>query len=129
MGTYQKLIACGRVGKNPEYSTSASGNGLAKFSLAVDDRDKGKDVTLWLNCVVFGRAAELCRDHVAKGDMLLIEGRLSENRYTNKEGVEQRYMSTLVDKVTLLPRGKGEQAAPKADPWAAPFDSTDNIPF
>jgi single-strand DNA-binding protein len=109
---------------------SAAGNGLAKFSLAVDDRDKGKDVTLWLNCVVFGKAAELCRDHVAKGDMLLIEGRLSENRYTSKDGVEQRYMSTLVDKVTLLPRAKGEQAAPKAaDPWAAPFDSTDDVPF
>jgi single-strand DNA-binding protein len=132
MGTFQRLVACGRVGKSPELSTSGKGNAVAKFSLAVDDTERGEKTTLWLNCIAFGRTAELCRDHVARGDMLLIEGRLSESRYT-KDGVEQRYMTTMVDRVTLLPRAKGESAPVKKIPdidWNSDSDTDDgSIPF
>ena len=58
----------------------------ASFSLAVDrvrthDSRERREKTDWFTIVACGRVAEICRDYLAKGSLVLISGRLQTRRW------------------------------------------------
>lgn len=108
---YHKISLIGRVGRNPENKTAKNGLLLSTFSIAVDIHGKAKNqkVTVWPKVTVFDAAAEFVRDCVKKGDLVLVEGRLSPDPATGTPKVFQKkngsYGSTydiVGEKVQLL---------------------------
>lgn len=89
---YHKISMIGRVGRDPENKTAKNGLKLSSFSIAVDIHGKAKDqkVTVWPKITVFDAAAEFVRDCVKKGDMVLVEGRLSPDPATGTPKVFQK---------------------------------------
>lgn len=112
----QKIIIIGNVCKDPEIN-----NGVAKFSVAVNEKYKGKESTEFFNCVAFAKTADVVENYVTKGMKLCVEGKQSTNEYEGK-----RYTSLLVNGLEML--GGGKQASKQAEPQDADLDDI-NIPF
>ena len=89
---YHKISMIGRVGRDPEIKTVKSGLQLSSFSIAVDIHGKAKDqkVTIWPKITVFDSAADIVRDHVKKGDLVMVEGRFSPDPATGTPKLYQK---------------------------------------
>jgi len=102
-----KVFLLGNVGKDPEIRSTAGGMTVASFSLATADRKKDGanwvDSTEWHNIVCFQRTAEIVRDYVKKGSQILVEGKITNRSWDDKESGQKRYKTEiLVNELTLL---------------------------
>jgi single-strand DNA-binding protein len=102
-----KVFLLGNVGKDPEIRSTAGGMTIASFSLATADRKKEGtgwvDTTEWHNIVCFQRTAEVVRDYVKKGSQILVEGKITNRSWDDKESGQKRYKTEiLVNELTLL---------------------------
>ncbi|MCO5259375.1 MAG: single-stranded DNA-binding protein [Crocinitomicaceae bacterium] len=94
-----KVSLIGRLGMQPEYVTTGNGKALARFSLAVnssykDKEGNWKDETQWLNIKAWGKTAELVKNLLAKGQEIVVEGKLVNNSYESKTG-EKRFSTDI----------------------------------
>ena len=83
-----KIILMGRLTKDPEITSTASGTTIARFSIAVDRRFKreGDPEADFFSCNAFGKTAEFIERYLKKGTKVTLDGRMENNNYTNKEG-------------------------------------------
>ena len=107
-----KVFLLGNVGKDPEIRATAGGMTIASFTLATADRKKEGanwvDSTEWHNIVCFQRTAEVVRDYVKKGSQILVEGKITNRSWDDKESGQKRYKTEiLVNELTLLGGGSG----------------------
>ncbi len=84
-----------------------------KFSLATSEvhyNNKGEKVTdtTWHNVVAWGKTAEIVEKYAKKGDRIMIEGKLSNRSYEDKDG-QKRYISEVVAQEVLLLSSKASQ--------------------
>ena len=90
----------GNLGMDPEVKIFDGNKKLTKLSLATNDsykNDKGERITetQWHNLVVWGVQAGLAGDMLKKGDEVVIEGKLSNRSYIDKDG-NKRYATEVV---------------------------------
>ena len=83
-----QITAIGRLGKAPEMKFGKSGVAYTRFSVAVNRRWAGKDgekreETPWLRCTAFNGLAESVNEHVDKGDLIFVQGRLAPDENGN----------------------------------------------
>jgi single-strand DNA-binding protein len=108
----------GNVGMDPEVISFESGNKLAKFSLATNERRKSKEkdgyenITTWHNLVIWGKGADIIETYIKKGAQLAVEGKLTYNKYTDKDGNSRVATEILVNDFTML-GGKSESTSVK----------------
>lgn len=88
-----KIILKGRLTKNPEirYTSGEESICIARFTLAVDDRERSKDdngnyPANFIPCICMGKTAEIVEKHLLKGKEVLVCGKLQSGNYVNKEG-------------------------------------------
>lgn len=106
MNSFNKFIFSGRVG-NSEMRYTPGGVAITSFSVAVSKSRKNKegeyeDSTLWIECKAFGKSAEYIESKIDKGDLVLVDGQLSDGTYTNKEGTKVTKYEVLTDSITVL---------------------------
>ncbi len=149
MASINKVILIGNLGSDPDVRFTSGGQAVANFSIATNERWKNKvtgqpeERTEWHKIVVFGKLAELCRDYLAKGRTVYLEGRLQTRKWEDKEG-QTRYTTEIVGQtVQFLGSGKGGVSVEKTEPPEAgapgmtesdmgsppPFNAEDDIPF
>lgn len=129
--SYQIVIVQGNVGRDPETRTGQSGKSVTKFSVAVSDKGAKGEHTEWFNAVCFDRTAEIAAQYVRKGSAILLEGRLKTEDY-EKDGVQKRYTSLLVSRMTLLGGKRDGASDPAPAKAAAPSQGNaadDDLPF
>ncbi len=84
------IILMGRLTRDPDirYSAGENPTGVARFSLAVDRRFKrdGQPDADFFNCVAFGRQAEFAEKYLHKGIKMVVQGRLQNDNYQNRDG-------------------------------------------
>ncbi|MDO5701917.1 MAG: single-stranded DNA-binding protein [Lachnospiraceae bacterium] len=84
------VILMGRLTRDPEvrYSNGDSSMAIARYRLAVDRRFKreGQPDADFFDCVVFGRQAEFAEKYLHQGTKLVVQGRLQNDNYTDKDG-------------------------------------------
>ncbi len=84
------VILMGRLTRDPEirYSAGESGTAVARYRLAVDRRFKreGEPDADFFNCVSFGRQAEFAEKYFHQGTKIVIQGRLQNDNYTDRDG-------------------------------------------
>jgi single-strand DNA-binding protein len=117
-GSLNKVILIGRLGRDPELSYTPNGQARAKFSIATDEgyRDKqtGQKVerTEWHNIVAWRQTAEFCGNYLAKGRLVLVEGKLQTRKWQDQNTGQDRYMTEIVaDNVQGLDRAPDGQYA------------------
>jgi single-strand DNA-binding protein len=89
----------GNLGLDPEVTNLENGGMLVKFSVATKDSYKDKngewqDRTEWHRVIAWGKAAELCGKLLKKGANVVIEGKLENDSYTDKDG-NKRYATQI----------------------------------
>ncbi|MDP4760322.1 MAG: single-stranded DNA-binding protein [Crocinitomicaceae bacterium] len=100
-----KVSLIGRLGVQPEVVNLDSGKKLARFTLATNENYKNKNgewqsVTQWHTINAWGKLAELVQKLLTKGQEIVVEGKLVNQSYENKNG-EKRY-TTIVEASEFL---------------------------
>lgn len=94
------VILTGRIANDLELKNGNSGKVYIKFALAVDNPFK-KDETDFINCVAFGKTAELIGEYLRKGKKIGVNGRLQMNRY-EVDGEKRTSYDVLVEQIEFL---------------------------
>lgn len=94
-----KVMIIGNLGRDPEMRYTPSGKPVTSFSLAssrswVSSDGERREETEWFNVVAWGNLAEICNQHLAKGQQVYIEGRLQTRSWEDGNG--QRHFRTEV---------------------------------
>lgn len=100
-----KIILMGRLTRDAE-TRNYTGGTLCKFGLAVNGR---KDEVLFIDCTAFGKVGETISAHLAKGDPIIIEGRIQLEQWTSQEGEKRSRHSIIVESFTFVPRAREEE--------------------
>lgn len=98
-----KVILMGRLTRDPEFRQTTSGIPVCRITVAVDrpfrkDQEKQADfinVTCWRN------TAEFVSRYFSKGKMIIVEGSLRNNDYTDNNGVKHYSMEVQADNVSF----------------------------
>ena len=103
-------IFVGRLGRDPEVRSATNGSPVANFSLATDDKGKaGEKKTTWHNLVAWGKLAKVCEEHLKKGELVFIEGRIQHREFEARDGSKQTKTEIVVQELKMLgksPSGK-----------------------
>ena len=102
VGSVNKAILLGNLGRDPEIRSMQSGSKMASFSIATSKRWKDrntqeqKEKTSWHNIVVFGDGlVDIVEKYVKKGSKIYIEGELQTRKWQDKEGSD-RYTTEVI---------------------------------
>lgn len=115
-----KVNLIGRLGKDPEIKRLESGQIVANFSIATSETFKDKEgqkqeKTEWHNIVAWGKLAEIIEKYVKKGDEIVVEGKLTNRSWEDKEGHKRYTTEVLVREMLMLGGKKGEGSENKED--------------
>jgi single-strand DNA-binding protein len=102
-----KIMLIGNLGKDPEFNVTPDGTPVAKFSLAVSRNTKNRSgervkETEWFNIVAWRQLAEICEKYLHKGSKVYIEGRLSQRKYTDKEGIQRTAIEVVANDMEMI---------------------------
>ena len=102
-----KVQLIGNLGNAPEIKSIESGKKMARFSIATNENyrnAKGEKVTetTWHNLVAWGKVAELAEKFLQKGTEVVIEGKLINRSYTDKDGIKKYISEVQVNELLLL---------------------------
>jgi single-strand DNA-binding protein len=129
MASVNKVILVGNLGRDPELRYIQSGQAVANFSLATNEKWKDKDGnnqerTEWHRIVVWGKSAENCAQYLQKGRSVYIEGKLQTREWEDKEGSKRSTTEIVAQAVQFL-GGRGGTAGddPSTDRDMAPDSS------
>lgn len=130
------LQIAGRIGKDAEVRHTQSGDAVASFDVAVEQRIKGEKVTTWVRCSLWGERAGKAAPYLTKGTAIAISGEARATAYMPRDGDKPRaQLECRVDRMTFLgggERGRDQPAqrdeAPKPAARNDEFHD-DDIPF
>lgn len=108
-----KVIMMGRLCDDPEFRQTQSQIPVCRFRIAIN-RPKakdGQDKADFINCVAWRSSAEFVSRYFAKGSMIVIEGRMQNNDYTDSNGVKHYSYEVLCDNVTFGESKKAQEGA------------------
>jgi single-strand DNA-binding protein len=141
MGSVNKVILVGNLGRDAELRYTPNGSAVATLSLATtevwnDRQGQRQEKTEWHRVVVWGKQAESLQEYLVKGRQIYVEGRLQTRQWDDKDGHKRYTTEIKADRVTLLGGGGGARsvpasAAPAAGPEEPPMEpiTDDDIPF
>lgn len=94
----------GRVGSDPELRYSSNQTPVANFRFAASRRKKAADgtwgdETTWWTVTAFGNLAEDVKAGVAKGDLLVVSGRLEIREADGPDGSKRTYLDLTADEI------------------------------
>lgn len=143
MSGVNKVILVGRLGADPELKAVGNGQNVARLSVAtsenwMDKNGQKQERTEWHRVVVWGRQAENCAKHLAKGRQVYVEGRLQTRSWEDQQGQKKYSTEIVASTVQFLGAGAGSERGASMgggqdfaqDFGSEPsFDPADEIPF
>ena len=130
-----RTIMMGRLTRDPELRNTQTGIPVCSFSIACDRNFKnanGERETDFFDCAAWRQTAEFVSRHFTKGRMAVVEGRLQNRDWTDKEGNKRRTTELIADNVYFgdsRPKGADEEEPPAyaQDPMAGSAAATDGF--
>lgn len=107
MGSFNKITVVGYLGKDPEIRYLPDGTGVCNFSIASTEKRKDatgepRELTTWFRVSVFGRQGEACNEYLSKGSQVYVEGRLSQQEFTDRDGNQRTSLEIRASDVQFL---------------------------
>ena len=121
-----QVILMGRLTRDPEQRTTTSGKTIASFSIAVD-RGGESDQADFFDITAWEKLGELVVQYLAKGRRVLVQGRLRQDSWDDKEtGKKRSRVEVTATDVTFLDGPSGDDdSAPRAA-TSAPRSNSNN---
>ena len=144
MANFNKVILLGNLTRDPQLSYLPSQTAVVDFGLATNRKWTGqdgqqRDETCFVDCRAFGKPAETINKYCKKGNPLLVEGRLTFDSWTGKDGAKRSRLRVTVESFQFISAGGVRQATagsaeesqiPPADAGPEqPQAGGDDIPF
>jgi single-strand DNA-binding protein len=144
MGSVNKVILVGNLGRDAELRYTPGGSPVATLNLATtevwnDKAGQRQERTEWHRVVLWGKTAESLNEYLTKGKQIYVEGRLQTRQWDDKDGNKRYTTEIRGDRIVLLgggggmgggrqqPRAAGASEEPMPEPGAELTD--DDIPF
>ena len=92
---FNKVILMGNLTRDPETRSTASGQSVTNFTLAISRSWKSADGTRqdqvsYINCVAWSKTGEVIAQYLTKGSPALVSGRLEQRSWEDKESGQKR---------------------------------------
>ena len=146
MGSVNKAILVGNLGRDAELRYTPGGAAVATLSLATteiwnDKSGQRQEKTEWHRIVLWGKQAETLQEYLLKGRQIFVEGRLQTRKWDDRDGNTKYTTEVRADRVVLLgrrddggggdprPERQEQQQAPATSGAPAPELTEDDIPF
>jgi single-strand DNA-binding protein len=116
MGSVNKVILVGNLGRDAELRYTPAGAAVATLNMATtevwnDKNGQRQEKTEWHRVVLWGKPAESLTEYLTKGKQIYVEGRLQTRQWDDKDGNKRYTTEIRGDKVVLLGGGGGRGAA------------------
>ena len=138
MGSVNKVILVGNLGRDAELRYTPGGAAVATLNLATtevfkDREGQKKEDTQWHRVILWGKTAESLQDYLTKGKQIYVEGKLQTRKWKDKDGNDKYTTEVRGDRVVLLSgggrgdsAGRGEGGGGRSTP-AAPAAAADDF--
>ncbi|MBZ9578344.1 single-stranded DNA-binding protein [Patescibacteria group bacterium] len=109
-----KVILVGRLVASPEMRSTPSGQSVCSFRLATNriwtDQKTGQrqEKTEYHNIVLWQRLAEIANQFLAKGSLVLIEGRIQTRSWQDSSGNKRFRSEVVAERMQLGPKAAGK---------------------
>lgn len=102
MASNNSVILYGNITGDPELRHTPKGTAVVSFSVAVNRRWKGDDgepreETTFLECRAWANQAEAVAKHWHKGDPILLEGRLQQEKWETESGEKRQKIVIILE--------------------------------
>jgi single-strand DNA-binding protein len=122
MSSINRVFVMGNLTKDPETKQLQSGTVVGDLRLAISEsytnqQGEKKESVCYIDIVVWGKQAELCKQYLVKGSPVIVEGRLQYDTW-EKDGQKRSIIKVRADNVQFLgsPNGKRRDNEEEADP-------------
>jgi len=127
-----KIILIGRLVADPQLRYTQSGIAVTNFTLAVNRSfvsQSGEREADFIDIVTWRKLAEICANHLNKGRLVAVDGRLQIRSYDDQNGIRRKAAEVVADQVQFLdrPRDGSGQDYESAD--GPPEPEFDDVPF
>ena len=157
MASFNRVIIAGNLTRDPELRYTPKGTAIAQFTLAVNRKWKtetgeAKEEVSFIDIDAFGRQAEVIGQFMKKGRPFLVEGRLKQDTWEDKNTHQkQSKVKVVLEGFSFIDSNRPEgdassgpapaAAAPRPRPAAAsaaaeppsepdaPHEGSDDVPF
>lgn len=112
MASFNRVVLMGNLTRDPEVRQAQNGTYITKVGLAVNERMPDgaggwKEEASFIDIVVFGKRAEAFGRYLKKGRSVLIEGKLRQSRWQDKETQQNRSkLEVIVDNWEFVGGGR-----------------------
>lgn len=106
----------GNITRDPEMRTTPSGKAVVTLGVATNRRwtnagGQKQEQAEFHNVVLWGRLAEIANQYLAKGALVLIEGRLQTRTWEGQDGVKRYRTEIIAENMQMGPRLAGAARA------------------
>lgn len=146
MGSVNKAILVGNLGRDVELRYTAGGTAVANLSLATtrvwnDRSGQRQEETEWHRVVAWDKQAETANKYLRKGRQVYVEGRLQTRKWDDRDGNTRYTTEVRAERLVLLGRRDEDAGGGHSDrddtqpgatvdgPGPAPELTEDDIPF
>ncbi len=125
-----KVLLTGRLTRDPEMRSLASGKAVTQFSVATNEYAGGKEKAEYHNVVTWDRLAEICGQFLGKGQQVAVEGRLQTRSWDDDRGLRHWKTEVVAAHVEMLSgrRKKDYEAESSARALEAQLEANGDIP-
>lgn len=117
MASFNRVILAGNLTRDPEVRYTPKGTAVAKISLAINrvystESGEKKEEVSFVDVEAWGRQAETLSQYMKKGRPLLVEGRLKQDTWEDKNTHQkQSKLKVVLESFMFIDSGKGAAAA------------------
>ena len=116
MGSVNKVILVGNLGRDAELRYTPGGAAVATLNMATtevwnDKAGQRQEKTEWHRVVLWGKSAESLSEYLVKGKQIYVEGRLQTRQWDDKDGNKRYTTEIRGDRIVLLGGGAGRGGA------------------
>ena len=149
MANFNKVILAGNLTRDPELRYTPKGTAVARITLAVNRTYTGseggekKEEVSFVDVDIWGRQAEVIAQYMKKGRPLLVEGRLKQDTWEDKNTKQkQSKLKVVLESFSFIDSGNrggdgapaparpsASAAAPAPEPQDAEPPQDDEVPF
>jgi single-strand DNA-binding protein len=97
-----RVLLTGRLTRDPEMRSLASGKTVTQFSVATNDYRGGQEKSEFHTVVTWDRLAEICAQYLGKGQLVAVEGRIQTRQWEDDKKLRHWKTEIVAGSVEML---------------------------
>lgn len=102
MASFNQVVLLGYLTRDPELRYTPSNMATAAFGIGVNEKRKDKDEVSFFDIETWDKVAENCSTYLKKGSLVLISGRLKQDRWEDEHGDKKNKIKIIANTVQFL---------------------------